>query len=137
MDTPREEATRFDIFNVVGGVALVLTLALTSPGVHVARASDDGLQGSAPASSMMTVDPALAVAPAAPAPADASCSVDASPAERARAATQAAARSQQEVLARLAKQHAPGTGNPEIVVLNNRGYSYSNPHSPNPHNPAR
>lgn len=82
--------------NTLGLLSVLLSLALASPGVRVVKAE-----------------------PVADSPAGAQC-----PAAAADAAAQAS--QVQDFLARVRAEHGPagGPGEPDIVVLNNRGYNY-------------
>lgn len=118
MGTSSERPLRLGFFEVVGAVALVLTLALTSPGVRIAEASDSN-----ESTSVMSVDPAL-VGPV-ETPARAACEPRVRAAAPAQMAGKTAIARQQQMIEPLAASR--GGDRPEYVVLNNRGYSYSNP----------
>lgn len=119
---------------ILGAAALLATLALTSPGVQLARAGEDD------APKAVSSETAPAVAPK-PEP-----SVVALPAEgpvcgaAAGAATGspsevAVIRLQQQLAARaaaLAAASAHESSESEGMALNNRGYYYGNPRAPHP-----
>ncbi len=111
--------------DVLGFAALVLTLALTSPGVQIARADEAAAMSVDPA---LTGTPAVAAAmPAAvaekPAP---SCSDPAAPVPLSDAVIEYQTRRMlQEVARRAAAEHPPGEPPGEQgIVLNGHGYNY-------------
>lgn len=112
--------------DVLGFAALVLTLALTSPGVQIARADEAAAMSVDPA---LTGTPAVAAAKAPVAVAEKaapSCSDPAAPVPLSDAVIEYQTRRMlQEVARRAAAEQPPGEQPDEQgIVLNGHGYNY-------------
>ena len=116
-----------------GLLALAVSLALTSPGVQIARAEDDLVS---PAPADMTVDPAL-VAQAPPA-----SPANAGPSGRGPGAPsvlqgghfeQQTQRLQREIMRRASAARSNSKPGEDGVVLNGRGYNYRSAQSAKVH----
>lgn len=123
MNALRERTSRFGIWNFAGCLAVAATLALTSPGVRIASASDGEHTAVPEAAGLVSIDPALARsaegvrAASCTAPSEAGVA-DEAVAQRLRQVIQQEAR-------RLAALQGPGAADGGHVVLNGRGYNYS------------
>lgn len=124
MDATPERKLWRGILELAGGLALVATLALSLPGVRVARASDPTIGVLEPeAIGPSSIDPALAArfggirAPACSAPPAAAALPDEAVAETLERILGQAAE-------RLRAELTPRDGESEHVVLNGQGYNY-------------
>jgi len=109
--------------SVLGFLAVAAALALASPGVRIAQASDD--EADTPASAAMSVDPVLAarvlaLPAAAPAP---SCDSP-EPGDVLRDDALLVEQLHEVVRRAAARQAAAPEGGEQGIVLNGRGYNY-------------
>jgi hypothetical protein len=133
MSLDRVTSSLGSVRGLLGFVSVAATLALTSPGVQIARASDEvpstrpNQETSVPVESAepnMSVDPALVRATRLVVQQEAGPSCSTSPGLRAARVEQQIERLQREIRQR-ASQQSPGEAPiGDGIVLNGRGYNY-------------
>jgi hypothetical protein len=112
-----------DRVGIAGAVAVVLTLALTSPGVRIAQAAEPApLTVSADGDSLATIDPALVRRIEGPRPG--TCSAGAQAVLPAEAVAHQLSVMIEHEARRLADLMPPTEADAGFVALNSRGYNY-------------
>jgi len=111
---------------ILGTMALLATLALTSPGVQLARAGDGDAPATAAGTTTSSAPAASKLKPERIAlPSDGPTCGPTSGAGLDRRTDRAVVRLQQELAARAAEAAATGgSSQPDGIMLNNRGYNY-------------
>jgi hypothetical protein len=126
MNFLRDSSWLVVVRDAVGLLAVVAVLALTSPGVQIARAGDEVAVAPPASAALISVDPALVgrKTPAAASATSPSCSKPTTPTILNDAMVEQQRRRLMQEISRRAAAQQPGQAPQDGVVLNSRGYNY-------------